>query len=117
MKLHHHPSPSSISSLLSSFKIAGSPSLVLDTIKRGEDDADVSVGGLATRKGQSVIVRIYDSLGGKSKAVLTWGDVPVKSVYKTNLLEDDGEGLDIIKGQGVEIEVGAFEVVTYRLQL
>jgi alpha-mannosidase len=117
MKLHHHASPASISSLLSSFKIVGSPQIILDCIKRGEDDTDVSVGGLPARKGQSVILRLYDSLGGKSKAVLTWGDIPVKKVYKTNVLEDDGEELKIIKGQGVEIEVRAFEVATYRLQL
>lgn len=117
MKLHHHPSPSTVSSLLSSFRIAGAPGLVLDTIKRGEDDSDVSVAALPTRKGQSVIVRLYDALGGKSKGVLTWGDLPVKSVCRTNVLEDDEEVLDIIKGGGVEIEVRAFEVATYRLQL
>jgi alpha-mannosidase len=117
MKLHHHASPASISSLLSSFKVIGSPQIILDCIKRGEDDTDVSVGALPTRKGQSIILRLYDSLGGKSKAVLTWGDIPVKSVYKTNALEDDGEKLEIIKGGGVEIEVRAFEVATYRLQL
>jgi alpha-mannosidase len=117
MKLHHHAEPASISSLLSSFKITGSPQIILDCVKRGEDDSDVSVGALPTRKGQSIILRVYDSLGGKSKAVLTWGDIPVKSVYKTNALEDDGDELDIIKGRGVEIEVRAFEVATYRLQL
>jgi alpha-mannosidase len=117
MKLHHHASPASVSTLLSSFKITGSPQIILDCIKRGEDDSDVSVGALPTRKGRSIILRVYDSLGGKSKAVLTWGDIPVKSVYKTNVLEDDGEELEIIKGKGVEIEVRAFEVATYRLQL
>jgi alpha-mannosidase len=117
MKLHHHASPASISSLLSSFQIIGSPQIILDCIKRGEDDDDVSVGTLPARKGRSVIIRVYDSLGGKSKAMLTWGDLPVKSVCKTNVLEDDGDVLEIIKGKGVEIEVRAFEVATYRLQL
>ena|ERR1700761_1403345 len=118
MKLHYHPSPSTISPLLSAFKIEGSPSLVLDTIKRGEDDIDVSHGELPQRKGRSVIVRIFDSLGGKAKGVLKWGDVPIKKVEKSNILEDDGEELTILKGgKGVEIELRAFEVATYRLQL
>jgi alpha-mannosidase len=118
MKLHHHPSPSSIASLLSSFKIEGSPSLILDTIKRGDDDVDVSRDDLPKNKGRSIIVRVFDALGGKARGVLRWGDVPVKSAWKTNLLEDVGDELEVQKGgKGVEIELRAFEVATFRLQL
>jgi alpha-mannosidase len=118
MKLHHHPKPSTISSLLSSFGIEGSKSLIIDTVKRGDDDADVSRGELPAKKGRSVILRIFDALGGKSKGVLRWGDIPVKAVYKTNLLEDVGEELVVLEsGKGVEIELRAFEVATFRLEL
>ena len=122
MKIHHHASPESITSLLSSFKIEGAPSLILDTVKRGEDDEDVSYGGsysgIPARKGRSVVVRVFDSLGGKARGTLTWGDVPVKGVEKTNVLEDDGEELELKDGKcGVEIELRAFEVATYRLIL
>lgn len=111
-------------SLLHTFQIHGAPNLVLDTIKRGEDDEDVSRGELPVKKGQSVIVRIYDALGGKSKAVLTWGDLAVKRAVKVNALEDELEGKEgevMITEKdgkkGAKIEIRAFEVATYKLVL
>ena len=92
--------------------------MIMDCVKRGEDDEDVSTGELPKRKGHSVIVRIFDSLGGKSKGLLRWGSIPVKKAWRTNLLEDNLEEVKIEKdGMGIEVEVRAFEVVTYRLQL
>ena len=109
-------------SLLSSFHIHGAPNLIIDTIKRGEDDEDVSRGELPVKEGHCVIVRVYDALGGKSKAVLTWGEVPVKKVFKTNALEDEevdlSANIETCDGKmGVKIEVRAFEVATYKLVL
>ncbi|KAL8951959.1 MAG: hypothetical protein Q9222_002082, partial [Ikaeria aurantiellina] len=72
-KLFHTPSsstPSSSISLLKAIQLTGSPALILDNIKRGEDDEDVSRGDLPTRKGKSVILRVYESLGGKAKGVI-----------------------------------------------
>lgn len=104
-------------SLLSKWpvRLKGSPSLVLDTVKRGEDDEDVSRGELPTRKGRSVILRVYDSLGGRSRGTIetSWD---VKKVYKTNLLEDDIEEVKFADCK-FDIDLRAFEVVTYRLQL
>lgn len=120
LKIHHHPSPETVKPLLSSFTLDGAPNLIIDCIKRGEDDEDLSRGELPKRKGRSVIVRIFDSLGGKSKGVLHWGDIPVKKAWKTNVLEDHLEELKIGSfdhGKGLEIELRAFEVATYRLQL
>ena len=92
--------------------------MIIDCVKRGEDDEDVSGGELPKRKGRSIIVRLYDSLGGKSTGVLSWGGIPVQKVWKTNVLEDDLEEMKIgSSGTGMEIEVRAFEVATYRLQL
>ncbi|KAL1635531.1 Glycoside hydrolase, 38 vacuolar alpha mannosidase [Neofusicoccum ribis] len=116
LKYRSHPDPSAIAGLLSTFKITGSDALVLDTVKRGEDDADVSRGGLPTRKGRSVILRIYDSLGGRARGRIEWGSVPVKKVWKTNVLEDDGDELVVEEG-GVAVELRPFEVATFRLQL
>ena len=118
------------SNLLNAFHIHGADNLVLDTIKRGEDDEDVSRGELPVKRGHSVILRIYDALGGKSKGVLTWGDVRVKNVFRTNALEDEeadlsgcmglfeveGEGEEGRK-EGVQLEVRAFEIVTVKLVL
>lgn len=99
----------------SPIKLTGDPSLILDTVKRGEDDEDVSRGELAKRKGQSVILRIYDSLGGTSKGTIET-TLDVKRVWKTNVLEDDEEELKIKEGK-VAITLKPFEVGTFRLQL
>lgn len=96
-------------------KLTGNPSLILDCVKRGEDDADVTRGELPTRKGKSVILRIYDSLGGTSKGTIETS-LDVKKVWKTNILEDDEEELKLEKGK-VDITLRPFEVATFRLQL
>ncbi|OAK93569.1 hypothetical protein IQ06DRAFT_287993 [Phaeosphaeriaceae sp. SRC1lsM3a] len=119
-------SPSN-TNILSPFHILSAPNLVLDTIKRAEDDEDVSTGDLPTKPGHSVILRIYDSLGGKSKGVLTWGkELKVKKVVKCTALEDEQEEMGEIvsvevEGEqgriGVKIEVRAFEIVTLKIVL
>ena len=108
---------SATSDLLSSISLQGSRALVLDHIKRGEDDVDVSRGELPPRNSKSIIIRIYESLGGRAKGVVKLGSVlGVKTVRKTNILEDDEESLEI-KGNRFEIVLKPFEVATFRLQL
>lgn len=107
--------------IFQSISLFGSPSLVLDTVKRGEDDQDVSRGGLPVREGRSVIIRIYESLGGKSRGFIR-SRLPVKRVWKCNVLEDDEEEVSLVQEEDyrsvrADIELRAFEVVTYRLQL
>lgn len=103
---------------MNSIQLTGSPALVLDTIKRGEDDEDISRGELPTRKGRSVVVRIYESLGGKARGcICVDGDVlPVTKIAKVNLLEDEGEEVGFEDGK-CKVELRAFEVATFRLQL
>ncbi|CZT01541.1 probable alpha-mannosidase [Rhynchosporium graminicola] len=103
------------SAFSSPIKLTGNPSLILDCVKRGEDDEDVSRGELSKRKGRSVILRIYDSLGGTSKGTIETS-LDVKKVWKTNILEDDEEEFKIEKGK-IEITLRPFEVATFRLQL
>ncbi|KAI9728838.1 MAG: Glycoside hydrolase, 38 vacuolar alpha mannosidase [Cirrosporium novae-zelandiae] len=81
--------------------------LILDTIKLAEDS------------GRGVIVRIFDSLGSQQ-----WGTIvtslSIKKVFKTNVLEDDLEELDIDGTDGkkkIAVKLRPFEVATYRLQL
>lgn len=100
----------------SAISLEGNKSLVLDAVKRGEDDEDVTRGELTKRKGQSVILRIYESTGGKSRGIIRT-TLPVKGVYKTNVLEDDEEELEVYGKGKVDIELRPFEVATYRLQL
>ncbi|KAL8781173.1 MAG: hypothetical protein Q9194_000489 [Teloschistes cf. exilis] len=104
--------------VLGSIRLSGSPALILDSIKRGEDDEDVSRGELPNRKGRSIIVRIYESLGGKARGVIEVNRavIDVKKVEKTNVLEDEGEKVAFENGKA-KIELRAFEVATFRLQL
>jgi alpha-mannosidase len=96
-------------------RLVGNPALVLDTIKRGEDDEDVSRGELPAKQGRSVVLRIYDSLGGRAKATVEthWA---VKRVAKINILEDELEDVDFAGGK-FDIELRPFEVATYKLVL
>lgn len=105
-----------------SIQVLGDKSLVFSCLKRFEDDEDVSRGDLPVRGGKgtkSVIVRVYDSLGGTSRGYIT-SKYAVSKAYKTNILEDDGEPVDILSdqtGEKIPIELKPFEVATYRLEL
>lgn len=100
--------------------VQGAPSLVLDAIKRGEDDEDISRDTLPKRPGKSVILRVYESLGGKSRGRIC-SRLPVSQAWKCNVLEDDETELTLRRGADGEvctdIELRAYEVATYRLQL
>lgn len=115
LKVCHASKDVQLSAFESPIKLTGDTSLILDTIKRGEDDEDVSRGELRKRKGQSVILRIYDSLGGTSRGTIET-TLDVKRVWKTNVLEDDEEELKIKDGK-IDIKLKPFEVGTFRLQL
>ncbi|KAL0932918.1 alpha-mannosidase [Colletotrichum truncatum] len=93
----------------------GDRNLVLDTIKRGEDDDGVSLGELPVSSSKSVIIRIYESLGGRGLGTVEtrW---KLKRVNKTNLLEDDGEEVPLAGGR-FEVDLGPFQLQTYRLVL
>jgi alpha-mannosidase len=103
-----------------------SAALVLETVKRGEDDEDVSTGDLPARKGRSVVLRMYDSLGGRARGTVatTW---PVRRVCKVNLLEDELEEVVVVRdeaagggsGEGgrFEVDLRPFEVASFRLEL
>ncbi|KAI7294959.1 hypothetical protein KC315_g19036, partial [Hortaea werneckii] len=93
-----------------------SPSLVVDTVKRGEDDEDASNGDMPPKKGRHVIVRVYDSLGGLSRGTIKMGPVKVKKAWKCNVLEDALEEVKI-GDEGLDIELRAFEVASYKLLL
>ncbi|KAL2214026.1 alpha-mannosidase [Sarocladium strictum] len=91
-------------------------SLVLDTVKRGHDDQDISrCEGLRVNKGKSVIARVYESLGGQARgSICTTFDV--KRVAKVNILEDEIEEIPVKDGR-FSIKLRPFEVATFKLQL
>ncbi|KAM9884123.1 hypothetical protein VD0002_g3775 [Verticillium dahliae] len=106
----------------SPIKLSGDASLVLDTVKRGEDDEDLAhgdqdVGGhLQKRKGRSVVLRVYDSMGGRGRGTIksTWD---IKRAFKCNLLEDDLEEVEVRNNSEIDIELRSFEVASFRLEL
>ncbi|PIA93044.1 Alpha-mannosidase [Cercospora beticola] len=116
MIAHRHPEVQSVKELFSAFKLTAdsSPSLVVDTVKRGEDDADVSVDDLRVKDGRHVVLRIYDSLGGTSRGTIALGPIKVHKAWKSNILEDEDEEVKVGKN-GIGIELRAFEVATYKL--
>lgn len=98
----------------------GPQNVIVSAIKRGEDDGDVSRGFLPVRnESKSVIVRLYDSLGGSSSGELVT-EIPIKRVFRTNFLEDDKEGLEFTTSHGISripIDLRAFEIASLRLEL
>jgi alpha-mannosidase len=118
MAVHRHPKPESLKELFGAFKLTSdsSPSLVVDTVKRGEDDEDASNGDMPPKEGRHVVVRVYDSLGGTSRGTISLGPIAVTKAWKANLLEDVLEEV-VIHENGIEIELRAFEVATYKLRL
>lgn len=118
VRVHKHANPASAEKLMGAFKLTSdsSPSLVVDTVKRGEDDEDVSNGDMPAKKGRHVVVRVFDSLGGLSRGTIQFGPVSVKKAWKCNVLEDNLEEMKMGK-DGLDIELRAFEVASYKLLL
>ncbi|KAK9364514.1 Ams1p [Lipomyces kononenkoae] len=102
------------------FYFEGPQNVVISVVKRADDDEDVSTDELPTRKGKSIILRLYDSLGGHSAGYIV-STFPIKAAYRTNLLEDDGEEIKpVSRADGkwaLPISLRAFEIGTFRLQM
>jgi hypothetical protein len=64
----HPAAAETLQSALSSIQFSGSPNVILETIKRGEDDDDVTPTPIKKRDGKSIILRIYEAYGGKGSA-------------------------------------------------
>lgn len=93
--------------------------LILSNIKRSEDDfgekLSKKIGAAGDSEEFSVIVRIYESLGGYGEGKLTITppkSVKLTNVYKVNLLEDE---LEELEGPEIELKTREFEVVSYKL--
>lgn len=120
-KLCHGVNSTRLPELLSSIKLTDGGSLVLSHLKRSEDDEDVSLHENIPikNKGQkSLIIRIYESLGGSSSGKLEFDlDVlPVDKMFKTNALEQESEEIPLHEGS-VSIRLRGFEIATYKVVL
>lgn len=101
------------------FTISGAPSVIIDTIKRGDDDDFYS-----SSAGRTVICRIYESKGGHAKATLSTS-LPVAKASIVDLLERKLEDLEIISvdtqgspgKQSMKLNFRGFQVITVKLEL
>lgn len=71
---------------------------VLDTVKPAED-------------GSGLVLRLYESGGGRERIVVRTGDLPIRSAKETNLLEEHPEALPT-DGQTLRAEMAPYEVKT-----
>lgn len=113
----------SLSTLENFITITGDEGVILSNVKRGEDDFDVDYnGGLMDQLpkkyvgSQTVVLRVYESLGGVSGASIKLG-VPVQSVFKTNLLEEEKEELKVTSSGEFTFKLRAFEIATFKVIL
>ncbi|THH30155.1 hypothetical protein EUX98_g4044 [Antrodiella citrinella] len=98
------------------FTISGASNVILETIKRGEDD-DFKKGGKTT-----VVLRLYEAFGGHARAKLHISrHLHVTSALITNLLEDELEEIRISTDnddlQSVVLDFHGFEVKTVKVTL
>ncbi|SCU88777.1 LADA_0E12024g1_1 [Lachancea dasiensis] len=100
--------------------IKGDPNVILSNIKRGDDDKELRSDYSSKRWDQrSMIVRIYEALGGEASATIAT-DQAVTSVTKIDSLElTSGVALDIRtspkkSSKEVKIKLKPFEIATYR---
>lgn len=104
--------------------LGGDPNVVLSNIKRGEDDKSIeSQYALHPEDKTTIVVRVYESLGGESTAILTTS-LPIKEVLKIDSLETKSlEKLHFhtnkgdAKLQDIPINLRPFEIGTYKLVL
>jgi len=105
---------------------AREPSVVLETLKRGDLDADGKDGP------RTIVLRLYEAFGGHASVGLLISVGKVVAAYETNLLEDDA-GLEALAlertgGEGggqqlsgetvsIRLEFRGFEVKTIKLVL
>jgi len=107
-----------LSTLKSPFEVYGASNVFLETVKRGDDDVCELLNSEAT-----VILRLYEAYGGHAQAVLKIAShVSVRKAFETNLLEDEGDELNISRGDDTEhtaailkLDFRGFEVKTVKL--
>jgi len=127
MPVHLHQqqdlSSNELSQLRAPISLSGDANVVLETIKRGDDD-DFSSDHHLKKGSQTVILRFHDSHGGAGKAKVTV-NLPILRGVICDLLERDVSALEDFEGEREEgdstfvfqIRLKAYEVKTVKLVL
>jgi alpha-mannosidase len=74
LRVGHVASPTTaknVKEIMNCIQFSGSPNVILETIKRGEDDDDVTSTPIRKRDSRNVILRIYEAYGGKGTAKIS----------------------------------------------
>lgn len=96
--------------------VEGAPNVILDTIKRSDDDDYLSKGA-----SKSIICRLYESKGGHATATLS-SSLPVRKMTLVDLLERELDTLEIVADgktdkKSTQIRFHGFQVVTVKIEL
>jgi alpha-mannosidase len=87
---------------LPAFISVDAPNIVIETVKRAED-------------GDGVIVRLYECMRRRGTVALTAG-FDLASATLTNLLEDDGEAVEVRAGRQIALPYRPYQIITLRLR-
>ena len=103
------------------FQIHGAPNVILETVKRGDDDNFSESLGTSPK---TIILRVYEAFGGHANVRLRVSDLfPIAKVYETNLLEEELEEFEVdVEGANevgfaIKLDFHGFEVKTVKLVL
>ncbi len=91
---------------LPEFRVKDAPSVILETIKKAEDD-------------DSVVLRTYETYGGSVQAKIQTS-LKVSKCVKVNVLEDEMGIVEILpekEGTSLQVNYKPFEIVTLKLLL
>jgi len=112
------------------FSLYGAHNVVLETVKRGDDDDFGSHSALKQPK--SIALRVYEAFGGHARVFLrVSANLHAVAAYQTNLLEDlmEAEQLNFFRANEcglsaeddddvyIQLNFRAFEVKTIKIQL
>jgi len=76
--------------------------VVLDTVKPAED-------------GDGVILRLYESAGGRERVALHWNE-PVSAAFQSDALERELEPITLADGGRIELDFAPYEIKTLKLK-
>jgi alpha-mannosidase len=97
------------------FTVEGAPNVILDTVKRGDDDDFLSA-----NTSKSVICRLFESKGGHARAKLVT-TLPVAKASIVDLLERTTEELEVVCSSdgkcSVKLPFKGFQFITVKLDL
>ncbi|KAL5496105.1 AMS1 [Sanghuangporus vaninii] len=105
------------------FSVRGAPNVILETVKRGEDD---DFTGFEKNQPKTIVLRVYEAFGGHAQAFLRiFGALHIEKAYETNILEDEETELNIFRAAGdadtgdveIKLDFRGFELKTVKLVL